>query len=83
MTLKDASDLLGSMLPRSDIYKRNINADKKLTEPEKNTLFMIVIDFKRMSGKYNYSLALYYIKKILDSRFRVSPSSKKNKKMAR
>lgn len=80
MTLKDARDLLDSMLPRSDIYKRNINADKKLTESEKNTLFMIVIDFERMSGKYNYSLALYYIKKILDSRFRVSPSSKKNKK---
>ena len=80
MTLKDAQELLDSMLPRINKYKRNTNADKKLTVPEEINLLMIVIDFERLSGGYNYSLALYNIKNILDSRFRASSSSKKTKK---
>lgn len=83
MTLKDAQELLDSMLPRINKYKRNTNADKKLTVPEEINLLMIVIDFERLSGGYNYSLALYNIKNILDSRFRASSSSKKTKKMVR
>lgn len=77
MTFNDAKNLLDSMLPRFKEYMRNINADNKLTDSDKNVLLTIIIDFERMSEKYDYNSALDYIKHILDSGYRASPSSKK------
>jgi hypothetical protein len=76
MTFEDAQGLLDCMLPRFKEYKSNTDADDELAKSDKDALLNIVIDFKNESGQYDYKSALDKIKEILDSKFRVSPSSK-------